>query len=80
LRNSYKSFDEESYNAYLENHNKAKYYENLLNNEYKHKLNIAEGRIADENGVVNKSIDFFHFSKLKYQLPGIIAGSISSPS
>lgn len=80
LRNSYKAFDEESYAAYLENHNKAKYYENMLNSEYKRKLNIAEGRAADENGVTDGSIDFFNFSKLAYQLPGIIAGSISSPS
>ena len=80
LRDAYKAFDEESYNAYLENHNKAKYYENLLDNEYKRKLNVAEGRIADENGVVDGSVDFFNFSKLAYQLPGIIAGSISSPS
>jgi hypothetical protein len=80
LRNSYKAFDEESYAAYLENHNKAKYYENMLNGEYKRKLNIAEGRAADENGVTDGSIDFFNFSKLAYQLPGIIAGSISSPS
>ena len=80
LRNSYKQFDEESYNAYLENHNKAKYYENLLGDEYKRKLNVAEGRVADENGVVDGSVDFFNFSKLAYQLPGIIAGSISSPS
>ena len=80
LRNSYKAFDEESYNAYLENHNKAKYYENLLDGEYKRKLNVAEGRIPDENGVTDGSVDFFNFSKLSYQLPGIIAGSISSPS
>jgi len=80
LRNSYKAFDEESYAAYLENRNKAKYYENMLNSEYKRKLNIAEGRMANENGVVDGSIDFFNFSKLAYQLPGIIAGSISSPS
>lgn len=80
LRNSYKQFDEESYNAYLENHNKAKYYENLLSKEAKRKIDIAEGRIADENGVVDGSVDFFNFSKLRYQLPGIIAGSISSPS
>ena len=80
LRNAYKTFDKESYDAYLENHNKAKYYENLLNSEYKRKLNVAEGRIADENGVVDGSVDFFNFSKLGYQLPGIIAGSISSPS
>jgi hypothetical protein len=64
----------------LENHNKAKYYENLLDGEYKRKLNVAEGRIPDENGVTDGSVDFFNFSKLSYQLPGIIAGSISSPS
>ena len=80
LRNAYKAFDEESYNAYLENHNKAKYYENLLNDDYKRRLNIAEGRIPNENGVTDGSVDFFNFSKLRYQLPGIIAGSISSPS
>lgn len=80
LRNSYKAFDEESYNAYLENHNKAKYYENLLSKEYKRKVDIAEGRMPDENGVVDGSVEFFNFSKLGYQLPGIIAGSISSPS
>jgi hypothetical protein len=80
LRESYKQFDKESYDAYLENHNKAKYYENMLSNEYKRKLDIAEGRRADENGVVDGSVDFFNFSKLAYQLPGIIAGSISSPS
>lgn len=80
LRNSYKQFDEESYNAYLENHNKAKYYENLLDDEYKRKLNVAEGRTPNENGVLDGSVDFFNFSKLAYQLPGIIAGSISSPS
>jgi hypothetical protein len=80
LRNSYKAFDKESYDAYLENHNKARYYENMLNSEYKRKLDVSEGRIADENGVVDGSIDFFNFSKLAYQLPGIIAGSISSPS
>ena len=80
LRDSYKAFDQESYNAYLENHNKAKYYENMLSNEYKRKLNIAEGRIPNENGVVDGSVEFFNFGKLEYQLPGIIAGSISSPS
>jgi hypothetical protein len=52
----------------------------MLDSEYKRKLNVAEGRIADENGVVDGSVDFFNFSKLAYQLPGIIAGSISSPS
>lgn len=80
LRDSYKQFDEESYNAYLENHNKARYYENLLDDEYKRKLNVAEGRTPNENGVLDGSVDFFNFSKLAYQLPGIIAGSISSPS
>ena len=80
LRNSYKAFDEESYNAYLENHNKAKYYENMLSNDAKRKIDIAEGRLPDENGVTDGSVEFFNFSKLKYQLPGIIAGSISSPS
>lgn len=80
LRNSYKALDKESYDAYVENHNKAKYYENLLDSEYKHKVNVAEGRVANENGVFDGSVDFFNFSKLAYQLPGIIAGSISSPS
>lgn len=80
LRDSYKALDEESYNAYLENYNKARYYENMLSDEYKRKVDVAEGRIADENGVVDPSVDFFNFSKLAYQLPGIIAGSISSPS
>ena len=80
LRNAYKAFDEESYSAYLENHNKAKYYENLLSNDYKHKVAVAEGRIPDENGVTDGSVEFFNFSKLRLQLPGIIAGSISSPS
>lgn len=80
LRNSYKAFDEESYNAYLENHNKAKYYENMLSDDYKRKVDIAEGRLPDENGVVDGSVEFFNFGKLSKQLPGIIAGSISSPS
>jgi hypothetical protein len=64
----------------LENHNKAKYYENMLSNDAKRKIDIAEGRLPDENGVTDGSVEFFNFSKLKYQLPGIIAGSISSPS
>lgn len=80
LRNAYKAFDEESYDAYLENYNKARYYENMLSNEQKRKIDIAEGRIPDEHGIVDGSVEFFNFSKLKYQLPGIIAGSISSPS
>lgn len=80
LRDSYKAFDEESYNAYLENYNKARYYENMLSSEQKRKIDVAEGKIPDENGVTDGSVDFFNFSKLKYQLPGIIAGSISSPS
>lgn len=80
LRDSYKALDEESYKAYVENHNKAKYYENMLDDEYKRKLNVAEGRLPNENGVFDGSVDFFNFSKLGYQLPGIIAGSISSPS
>ena len=80
LRNSYKAFDKESYTAYLENHNKAKYYENMLSNDAKRKIDIAEGRLPDENGVTDGSVEFFNWSKLKYQLPGIIAGSISSPS
>ena len=80
LRNAYKAFDEESYNAYLENRNKAKYYENMLSDDYKRKVDIAEGRIPNENGVADGSVEFFNFSKLSKQLPGIIAGSISSPS
>lgn len=80
LRNAYKEFDEQSYDAYLENRNKAKYYENMLDADYRRKVDIAEGRTADENGVVDGSVDFFNFSKLSKQIPGIIAGSISSPS
>jgi len=52
----------------------------MLSSEQKRKIDVAEGRIPDENGVTDGSVDFFNFSKLKYQLPGIIAGSISSPS
>jgi len=37
-----------------------------LDDEYKRKLNVAEGRIADENGVVDGSVDFFNFGKLAY--------------
>jgi hypothetical protein len=80
LRNSYKAFDEESYNAYIENHNKAKYYENLLSSDAKRKIDIAEGRLPNEHGVTDGSVEFLNWGKLKYQLPGIIAGSISSPS
>jgi len=52
----------------------------MLSSEQKRKIDIAEGRIPDKYGIVDGSVEFFNFPKLKQQLPGIIAGSISSPS
>jgi hypothetical protein len=64
LRDAYKAFDEESYNSYLENYNKARYYENMLSSEYKHKVDVAEGRVADETGVTNGDVNFWDWGKL----------------
>jgi hypothetical protein len=66
LRNSYKAFDEESYSAYIENHNKAKYYENLLSNDAKRKIDIAEGRLPNDQGITDGSVEFLNWGKLKY--------------